>query len=128
MTTETKSRGAFSICQIDLQQSPAQEARQLESRSLSNFSQKAGGADRPAGSSQAAVGNIALLAQEQGSAWEEGDAGSDDLVFKTLCWGFDTEQEAIGQLVRIANEHHVPMEELAVVKTTFAQELNWSKR
>lgn len=98
------TRGAFSICKIDLQQSAADEFYRNE---MANGSAEWSEAEMTA---------------------QLDNAPSDDIVYKTLCWGFDTEQEAISQLGRISDELHVPMEELAVIKTTFAQELRQQQR
>ena len=41
----------------------------------------------------------------------------DDLIYTTLCWGYCSEEEAIAEVSKIASDHGLSVEDIAVVKT-----------
>jgi hypothetical protein len=49
--------------------------------------------------------------------------GSDGLVFHTLSWGYDSEKQAIAAVRQVAGENHVEIQDIAIVKTIMAADL-----
>jgi hypothetical protein len=47
----------------------------------------------------------------------------DELCYVTLRWGFDTEQQAISALKKVASETGVPLDDLVIVSAVFARDL-----
>jgi hypothetical protein len=47
----------------------------------------------------------------------------DSISFVTLKWGYDTEQQAISALKKVASETGVPLDDLVVVGAVFARDL-----
>ena len=48
---------------------------------------------------------------------------SDGLMYDTLSWGYESEEQAIADVRKIANESRVEIEDLAVIKIIMAADL-----
>jgi hypothetical protein len=48
---------------------------------------------------------------------------SDGLIFQTLCWGYDSEAEAVAAVRKIAEENQVEITEIAIIKVISAADL-----
>jgi hypothetical protein len=48
---------------------------------------------------------------------------SDGLIFHTLSWGYYTEEQAVAAVRRIAEQAHVEIDDIAIVKVTSAADL-----
>lgn len=67
--------------------------------------------------------NADMLSPEFSICRIEFQEDSDGLNYKTIKWGYDSQLSAVNALERIAKEHNIPLDELAVISVVMANDL-----